>query len=138
MIKTHSDDPDVRAAAAEADNVIANVLSKLSKADDFDYGGHDLRLGEYGVCIQCTRPIAEAQAARDALLQAAQKTENDTVREHIELAAHLFDLEAQAAEVRAELHNGQGSEQILNRILGFIYDRGIADTYDHSHHGGSN
>jgi hypothetical protein len=71
------------------------------------------------------------------LLDKAATTADTVVKEHIELAAKLLQLEADAAEVRAELHNGQGSEQILNSLLAFIHERTIHDTYDHSHHGGN-
>jgi hypothetical protein len=136
MIKTHSDDPDVEAAAHQALSVIEKVLKNLPKAEMFDYGGHNLRLGEYGVCALCTSPIAEAQQAHKQLLEEAEKESDPLVKEHVGLAAELFRLEAAAAEVRAELHNGQGSEKILNQLLGFMYDRGIHDTYEHSHNKG--
>jgi hypothetical protein len=48
----------------------------------------------------------------------------------------LFLLEAQAAVIRAELHNGHGTEKILNNLLAFQYERHIGDAYQHSHHGG--
>lgn len=136
MIKPHSDDPDVEAAAKEARVIVHDVLAGLPKAEAFDYGGHEMRLGEYDVCTQCTGPIAEAQQAHEKLLEKAKSIEDDTVREHVELAAELFRLEAAVAQIRAELHNGQDSEAILNDILGFIYGRAIHDDYAHSHHGG--
>lgn len=136
MIKTHSDDPDVAAAAGRAASIVARVLGDLPQAKAFDYGGHHLRLGEYDVCNRCTMPIAEAQAAEAALRDQAEQTEDEEVRAHINLAADLFHLEAEAAVVRAELHNGQNSEKILNEVLGFVYNRNIHDSYDHAHHGG--
>lgn len=135
MIKTHSDDPDVAAAAARASEIIKQVLGALPPAETYDYGGHNLRVGEYDVCERCSRPIAEAQQAARALQDAGVNgDEDDEVLEHLDLAATLFQLEAQAALIRAELHNGENSEDILNQVLGFIYDRGIGDTYDHTHH----
>jgi G:T/U-mismatch repair DNA glycosylase len=135
MIKKHSDDPDVAAAAGKAAQVVHRVLSDLPKAKTFDYGGHKLHLGEYGVCERCTSPIAEAQQATQKLLEEAERTTDDTIKEHLQEAAHLFMLEAKAAEVRAEFHNGHNSEPILNEVLGFIHDRNIHDSYDHSHDG---
>jgi hypothetical protein len=137
MIKKHSDDPDVAKAATIAAEIVSQTLSQLAPADTFDYGGHELHVGEYDVCQTCTKPIAEAQAAENALREAAEKQENDTVRAHIEEAVRLFKLEAEAAQVRAELHNGENTELILNALLGHIYDRKIADEYHHSHKGGN-
>ena len=134
MIKPHSDDPDVAAAAARASEIVKRVLGGLPPAETYDYGGHKLRIGEYGVCERCTRPIAEAQQAEFALLAAASVTDDDEVVAHLNLAAGLFLKEADAALVRAELHNGENSEDILNQVLGFIYDRSIGDSYDHTHH----
>jgi len=136
MIKSHSDDPDVKQAAEDALIIINEVLGSLPKAETYDYGGHDLKLGEYGVCTMCATPIAEAQAAERGLLERAKKIEDETVREHIEMAAQLFHADAQLATLRAELHNGSGTEAILNRILGFEYDHHIGEDYHHSHHGG--
>lgn len=137
MIQTYSDDPDVAAAAREAAGIVARELAKLPQAGSYDYGGHILKLGEYGVCTRCTSPIAESQAAETALRTAAEATEDPEVREHLELAAGLFRAEAEAAVIRAELHNGQHSETILNQLLSFIHERSIHDSYDHSHHGGN-
>jgi len=136
MIKPHSDDPNVEQAANDALDSINEVLTALPKAETFDYGGHNLKIGEYGVCIACTTPIAESQAAEKALLDKAETVEDETVKEHLTLAAHLFHTDAEAAIIRAEFHNGFGTEQILNRILGFEYDRHIGEDYRHSHHGG--
>jgi hypothetical protein len=136
MIKKQSDDPDVQAAAAHAEAIIADVLAKLPKASEFDYGGHELHIGEYDVCTACTTPIAEAQQTQQALLQKAETIDDPTVKEHLTLAAELFLLEAQAAVIRAELHNGHGTEKILNNLLAFQYERHIGDEYQHSHHGG--
>jgi hypothetical protein len=136
MIRKQSDDPDVSAAAADADAIVRRVLAELSRARTFDYGGHNLQLGEYDVCTRCTTPIAEAQQANQKLMIVAAHTTNSTVKEHIELAAELFRLEAEAAKIRAEFHNGQGTEKILNEILGFLHQRNVHDSYDHSHHGG--
>lgn len=138
MIKSHSDDPNVAEAAQAALSIINKTLEALPKAESYDYGGQQLKLDEYGVCTQCTTPIAEAQAAETALRAAAEKTEDETVREHLEIAAQLLHHEAQAAMLRAELHNGQSTEPILNRLLGFLYDRKVHDTYEHSHHGDQN
>jgi hypothetical protein len=136
MIKTHSDDPDVEQAAQDALASVNEVLAELPKAEMFDYGGHNLKIGEYGVCTACTTPIAEAQAAEKALLDKIQTLKNETVKEHIALAAKLFHTEAEAAVIRAEFHNGFGSERILDRVLGFEYDRHVGEDYHHSHHGG--
>jgi len=135
MIQTHSDDPDVADAAAKALVLINNTLSKLPKAETFDYGGHNLKLGEYEMCITCTTPIAEAQAAEKALQVVAEKTKDETIKEHLTLAAEFFRLEAEAATVRAELHNGHGTEPIVDRLLGYQFERGIHDEYHHTHHG---
>jgi len=136
MIHTHSDDPDVEAAAAKAAALITQALDDLPQAETFDYGGHVLHLGEYGVCVRCTSPIAEAQQAQQKLLETAATVTDTTIKEHVELAAELFRLEAAAAAIRAELHNGQGSEPIINALLGFMYDRGVHDDYDHTHANG--
>jgi hypothetical protein len=136
MIRKHSDDPDVAEAARQAADVVKTVLAAQLPARTFDYGGHNLSLGEYEVCTRCTAPIAEAQQATKALLEAAEKIEDSTIKEHLREAAHLFMLEAKAAEIRAEFHNGHESEAILNSVLGFIYDRGIHDSYDHNHAAG--
>lgn len=136
MIKTHSDDPDVLQAARMAADIIAAVLENLPEATTFDYGGHIMNIGDYEVCSRCTKPIAEAQAAEQALRDMAAQLEDDTVREHVELAAELFRTEAAAAVIRAQLHNGHGTEKILNRLLGFQHDRQINDDYQHSHNGG--
>ena len=136
MIKTHSDDPDVEAAAHQAAVIVTHVLQSLPAATTFDYGGHQLRLGDYGVCQRCTGPIAEAQQACVALTHSAEHEHDPVVQGHLQLAAELFRLEAKAAELRAELHNGQGSEVILNAILGFIYEHNVHDSYDHTHHSG--
>ncbi|HKU18614.1 MAG TPA: hypothetical protein VJP80_05040 [Candidatus Saccharimonadales bacterium] len=133
MIKQQSDDPDVAAAAGDALAVVQEVLAGLPKADTFDYGGHVMHVGDYGVCERCTSAIAEAQQASIELLERAETLSDEVVREHVQLAAQLLRLEAEAAQLRAELHNGQGSEPILNALLGFIYDRHIQDSYDHSH-----
>ena len=137
MIQTHSDDPDVADAAAKALVLINNTLSKLPKAETFDYGGHNLKLGEYEMCITCTTPIAEAQAAEKSLKVVAEKTKDETIKEHLTLAAEFFRLEAEAATVRAELHNGHGTEPIVDRLLGYQFERGIHDDYHHTHHGGN-
>jgi hypothetical protein len=136
MIKKHSDDPDARAAAHTAADIVARALKDLPKADEYDYAGHEMHLGDYGVCERCTSPIAEAQQAGIALATAAEKETDPLVTEHLSLAVELFSLEARAAEIRAELHNGQGSEAILNTVLAFLYERNIQDSYDHSHHSG--
>jgi hypothetical protein len=137
MIKTHSDDPDVEDAAQQALQLIQEVLSKLPKAETFDYGGHNLHLGEYEVCATCTSPIAEAQQANRALVEKAKHIKDPVIKEHVELAAQLFNLEAEAAVVRAQFHNGIGTEKILNTLLTFQYERSIHDDYHHSHEQGS-
>jgi len=136
MIKTQSDDPDVTQAAEHALDIINATLAKMPKAEHFDYGGHELKIGEYGVCTRCTTPIAEAQAAEDTLRTEIGMLDDETIKEHLELAAKLFHLEAEAATVRAEFHNGHGTEAILNRILGYEYERHIGEEYQHSHTGG--
>lgn len=137
MIKPHSDDPDVAAAAQKAAEIVEGILDKLPKAETFDYGGHYMRLGEYGVCTRCTSPIAEAQQAEHALREAADHQEDEEVKSHILMAADYLRLESEAAIIRAELHNGQNSEKIINKLLAFTHDRAIHDSYDHSHHGGN-
>jgi hypothetical protein len=136
MIKKHSDDPNVQHAAGEALKIITETLSKMPPADSFDYGGHELKIGEYGVCDRCTRPIAEAQAAEQTLRTEMELLDDETIKEHLALAANLFHAEAEAATLRAEFHNGQGTEAILNRILGYQYERRINEDYTHSHSGG--
>lgn len=136
MNRQSLDEPNVESAAAKASVIINSTLEELPDADTFDYGGHFMKIGEYDVCEQCTRPIAEAQAAHEALEMRAIHTDDPEVREHIDIAAELFKKEAEAAIVRAELHNGRGSEKIINRINGFLHERKIHDSYDHSHHGG--
>jgi len=136
MIKPHSEDPDVEQAAKTAGYMVDEILTGMPKAASFDYGGHVLKIGDYGVCMACTVPIAEAQAAERAIREKADDTEDETIKEHLELAAKLFHLEAEAATVRAELHNGLGTEEILNRLLGYEYERHIGEDFHHSHHGG--
>ena len=136
MIKTQSDDPNVAQAAAQALVLIEATLKGLPKASGFDYGGHQLKLGEYDVCISCSTPIAEAQAAHQALQAASQQLSDETVKEHLQLAIELYRLEAEAAVVRAEFHNGHGTEAIVNKLLAYNYERGIGEDYSHSHHNG--
>lgn len=126
-------DADVKAAAGEAAGIVRKVLQNLPPAKTFDYGGHELKLGDYNMCERCTRPIAEAQAAHKKLLEQSENIESSTVKEHVELAAEFLRREAEAAEIRAELHNGQGSEPIINELLGFVHRRDIHDNYEHSH-----
>jgi hypothetical protein len=133
MIKTHSDDPDIEHDARLALTIVAETLAKLPKADSYDYGGHQLKIGEYGVCESCTTSIAEAQAAAEALHQQVEKQEDNVVKEHLQLASKYFALESETAVVRAELHNGHGTEQILNELLGFRYNRNIREDINHSH-----
>ena len=52
------------------------------------------------------------------------------------MAVGLLKHEAEAAIARADLHNGIGTEPILNELLKFQYERGIHDDYQHSHHRG--
>lgn len=136
MIKKQSDDPNVQDAAKQAALIVNEVLNNLPGAETFDYGGHDLRIGEYDVCVRCTTSIAEAQQAEKALIQKATEIENETIKEHIDLAAKFFNLASQLATVRAEFHNGLGTEEILNALLGHVHDRKIDDDYEHSHHKG--
>ncbi len=135
-MKNHSDDPDVILAAEQALNLVTTTLADLGEAKTYDYGGHNLTLGEYDVCRRCTSSIAEAQQARDALVEVLGSIDNPTIREHVEQAIVLFDNEAKAAEIRAKLHNGHNTEGILNEVLAFVHDRDIHDQFDHSHHGG--
>ncbi|HSX43652.1 MAG TPA: hypothetical protein VLF59_06245 [Candidatus Saccharimonadales bacterium] len=137
MIKPHSDDPDVTHAAGEALKIIQKTLTALPKAETFDYGGHMLKLGDYGLCDRCTSPIAEAQAAEATIRTEMELTDDDTIREHLEVAADLFHAEAQAATLRAELHNGHATEPILDSVLGFLYDRQVHDDYWHHHNQGT-
>jgi hypothetical protein len=137
MIHTHSVDPDVEQAAQQALHLIRDALAALPPAERFDYGGHVLELQEYELCARCTGPIAEAQLAHQALVSLASSVDDPDVKAHIELAAHLFELEAAAAIVRAEFHNGHGTEKILNYLLGYQHDRTIHDSFDHSHHKGA-
>jgi hypothetical protein len=136
MIKKQSDDPDVAKAAEHALDILNTTLAKMPKAEHFDYGGHELKIGEYGVCSRCTTPIAEAQAAERVLRTEMEMLDDETIKEHLELAAKLFHLEAEVAIVRAELHNGHSTEGILNRILGYTYERHIGEEYQHTHNGG--
>jgi hypothetical protein len=136
MIKTTSDDPDVGHAAHQALELVQHILATLPKASTFDYGGHELKIGEYEVCSTCTAAIAEAQQASSALQAKAEETEDPVIKEHLELAAQLFKLEAETAIIRAEFHNGVDTEPILNAILGFQYDRSIHDDYHHNHEAG--
>jgi tRNA/tmRNA/rRNA uracil-C5-methylase (TrmA/RlmC/RlmD family) len=137
MIQTHSNDPDVAEAANVAAEIVEKALAKLPKASSFDYGGHILHLGDYNLCLRCSTPIAEAQQAAEKLSKIAESLEDETVKEHLELAVQLFKSEAEAARIRAEFHNGHGSEKILNIMLGFMHERQINDSYDHSHDRGN-
>jgi hypothetical protein len=135
MIKKYSDDPDVKMAADQALVIIQEVLLAQPKAEAFNYGGHALKLGEYDVCTDCSSPIAEAQQVADSLRIKAEALTDDTVKEHLELAAQLFETEAQVAIIRAEFHNGHNTEPILNALLGYQHQRSIHDKYEHSHDG---
>lgn len=135
-IQQNSIDPDVALAAEEALGVINEVLDKLPPAETFDYGGHMMKVGDYDVCEICTRPIAEAQQAQFALTHRAEKIDDPEIKAHLEVAIELFKHEAGAAIIRAELHNGLGSEKIVDRLNGFIHDRDIKDNYEHSHNKG--
>jgi hypothetical protein len=135
MIKKQSDDPNVTAAADHALTIIQEVLAALPQAGQYDYGGHELKVGEYEVCTTCSIPIAEAQQVAKSLRAKAEELTDDTVKEHLELAAQLFETEAQAATIRAEFHNGQNTEPILNALLGYQYQRNIHDSYEHNHTG---
>ena len=135
-MKTHSDDPDVAAAAQQAEEQLKTTLNALPNATEYDYGGHHLKLADYQTCPECTRAIAEAQAGTAAIDELAAKTEDETIREHFEVAAELMEAEAKVAQLRAMLHGGHSSEGILNVLLGFIHDRQIHDRYGHSHQNG--
>ncbi len=137
MIRKHSIDPDVAAAASEALTIIDSKLNDLPPASSFDYGGHIIQIGDYNVCEACTRPIAEAQQAHTAITKHAESVDDPAIKEHLDVAASLLKAEADAATIRAQLHNGLGSEKIVNRLNGFKYDRGIGDDYSHSHHRGA-
>lgn len=136
MIKKHSDDPNVAEAAEKALVLVREVLAAQPKAEQYNYGGHELKLGEYDVCTVCAGAIAEAQQTAEALRAKAETIDDQTVREHLDLAAQLFETEAQAATIRAEFHNGHNTEPILNGLLGYQYQRSIHDTYEHNHSGG--
>lgn len=136
MIRKQSNDSNVAHAAEQALVIIKDTLDELPEAKSYDYGGHILTLGEYDVCATCTKPIAEAQAGYDALEMRGAHTDDPEVKEHIEMAAELLKKEAETAVIRAELHNGRGSEKIIDRLNGFLHDRGVHDDYNHSHGGG--
>jgi hypothetical protein len=133
MIKKHSDDVNVAAAAGLAASIITEALVNLPKAESFDYGGEQLSIGEYGVCETCTTAIAEAQQAARFLTAKSESIDDPVVKEHLVLAAELFESEAKSATIRAEFHNGQNTEPILNSLLGFLYDRKVHDEYSHNH-----
>lgn len=133
MIKKHSDDPNVAQAAEQASNIINTVFAQLPKAETFDYGGHELHIGEYSVCPICTTAIAESQQASTVISNIAKDQDDSTVKEHLDIAAQILDLESRVSILRAELHNGKNTEPIINSILGFIYDRKIHDSYGHDH-----
>ena len=137
MIKKHSDDPDVVDAAERAKSIVREVLAAQPKAEKYNYGGHELKLGEYDVCTACTGPIAEAQQLAEALRARAGNVEDETVKEHVDLAAQLFETEAHAAVIRAEFHNGHNTEPILDELLGYQHLRNIHDSYEHHHGGGA-
>lgn len=137
MIKKHSNDPNVAQAADQASQIIDKVFAQIPNAETFDYGGHELRIGEYDVCTICTTSIAESQQASNVLGNIAKDQNDSTVKEHIDLVAQILDLESKIAILRAELHNGQNTEPIINSTLGFIYDRKIHDSYDHHHEQGA-
>ncbi len=136
MIKKQSDDPNVAMAAGHASGIIDETLKQLPKAQSFDYGGEQISIGEYDVCATCTTAIAEAQQARQALTKRADAIDDPVIKEHVLLAAQLFESEAQSAIIRAELHNGKNTEPILNSLLGFLYNRNVRDDYSHNHEGG--
>jgi hypothetical protein len=133
MINKQSDDPNVQIAAEHALGIIKDILSAQPKAEDFNYGGHELKLNDYGVCTICTIPIAEAQQLTKSLREKSETIEDEVIKEHLDLAAQLFEAEAQAAIIRAEFHNGHNTEPILNELLGYQFRRNIHDTYDHNH-----
>jgi hypothetical protein len=137
MIKKQSDDPNVEAAAEHALAIVKETIAAQPKADDFNYGGHDLKLGEHDVCTICTAPIAEAQQIAESLRAKADSEQDEVIKEHLDLAAQLFEAEAQAAIIRAEFHNGHNTEPILNELLGYQHQRNIHDSYEHNHAKGS-
>lgn len=136
MINKQSDDPNVEEAASHAEAIINEILNNLRPADSYDYGGHYLKVGEYDVCEYCTKAIAEAQQAHTALAEKVKSIVDPVVKEHLVVVSELFKQEAGLAILRAELHNGHGTERILNRVLEFDYDRNINESYEHSHHQG--
>lgn len=135
MTNKYSEQTKIASAAKEAAAIIKQVLADLPAAETFDYGGHALKLGDYDMCTDCTRSIAEAQQAYRALVKKAKVQEDEILKEHLELAAEFLRLEAKAAEIRAELHSGHGSEPIVNELLGFVYNRHVHDKPEHFHEG---
>jgi hypothetical protein len=133
MIKKYSNDPNVSAAAKHALVIVKKILASQPTAEGFDYGGNELKVGEHDVCTTCTIPIAEAQQLAKSLRLKAGSLDDEVVKEHLELAAKLFEAEAEAAIIRAEFHNGHNTEPILNELLGYQHQRSIHDTYEHSH-----
>lgn len=133
MIKKHSNDPNVAQAADQALKIIEKVFAQMPRAETFDYGGHELHIGEYDVCTICTTAIAEAQQASTVLGNISKDQNDSTAQEHLDLVVQILDLESKIAILRAELHNGQNTEPIINSTLGFIYERKVHDSYDHNH-----
>ena len=82
--------------------------------------------------------VALFREAQHSRLPVYRETLDDpVVKEHVTLAAQLFEKEAEAATIRAEFHNGHETEAILNALLGFHYERNIGETYEHSHKAGA-
>lgn len=136
MIKTRSDDPNIKLAASQASNIIRETLTALPLAESYNYGGHIIKIGEYDVCKQCATSIAESQQAYNAIARRNDSIEDPVIKEHLEIAMNLLKATAESSIVRAELHNGQGAEDILNELLAFNYNRKIDETYNHSHSNG--
>ncbi len=123
-------------AAQHAESLIRKELASLPQATKYAYGGHDMVVTDYKSCQNCTLAIAEAQQAYLAIYALAHDSDDQLVKQHLDLAASLLEAEAEIARMRAMLHGGKASEGILNALLEFIHDRNIHDSYEHSHHKG--
>ena len=133
MIRTQSDDPNIKKAANQASDIIRDTLAKLPVAESYDYGGHIIKIGEYNVCRQCATSIAESQQAYRAIALRNNNITDPVIKEHLEIAMNFLRLSAETSIIRAKLHNGQGTEGILNELLTYNYNRKVDDTYSHSH-----
>ena len=126
-IQSHSHHPDLGQTAQEANRLIQDALKSLPEADHYDYGGHDIKIGEYEVHETATRAMAEAQQARDTILKLAEDHDDPTLNEHFDIAADYFASLAKAAEISAMLHGGHGSEEIVRTLENFARERGIEE-----------